>query len=251
MKAWRSFLFICAVGFTATSALAQQTTTPITPLASDATIPAVTIGQRVTGETMLMYAYKLAKQEPPYEKWAPKASTVSHAPATERDSVARTEMMREKVAFDTLDMTVPVIIQARLGIDKYSTLTETMGIEEFSDHTYFRFSSYGENVALIPKDITKFSRLNIPKMKMESFLTATNGNRDLLAEILIRPKIADMQHPFVADGVNYYLVMGDIVELRMWGSGAKGPELLWFYRSPEFKPQDRSDLLNLKGGLTP
>jgi hypothetical protein len=220
----------------------------ITPMRTQP-IVATAMDKRTHPETIVMVAYKLAKKEPSYEQWAPLSPNVEKADSANKETVQRNEMMRLKVGFDTLDITQPIVIQTKISLDKYSTLTGVMGLPEFNSRTYFKYSMYGQNIAIVPKDIVRFSKLQIDQNTINDFLTKTSGNRELLGEILIRPLVSDMNSPFVDEGYSYNLLMGDIAEFRLWGAGSAGPVLLWFYRADWYKPRENKDLLDLKSNL--
>ncbi len=138
------------------------------------------------------------------------------------------------------------VVQINVQLDDYSTLQEVLNLSEFTAKTFFSYSIYGQNVAIIPKDIAKFSGIKITKIEMDEMLAKAGGS-EVKAELLLRPAVADAKEKFAIGGTQYWLLLADIGEIRFWNSAAE-PKLLWMYRADWYKPKEDKALMDLKSG---
>jgi hypothetical protein len=201
-------------------------------------------------ERFLMAYYKLAGAEPDYMAWAKNTPFLKDIPPTDktkRDTIINRESNRVRQSFTSWNMDEPLIVHTRVLLDDYSTIQEVLNISEFTDRTFFRFSMYGENLAVVPQDIAELGHIILTKDQMEDVLKkAPKGQA--VAEILLKPTKADTTQPFTDSGVNYYLMLAQIAEIRLW-SDDENPNLLWMRRAEWYKPEASAALMRLKSGL--
>lgn len=197
-------------------------------------------------EVLLMAFNKLAQAQPDFLAWAQKSPFLKDAKKSDTDAIVSRENNRLLQVFSALDVSEPLVIHTKINLDDYSTLQGMLNVSEFTPKTFFSYAIYGENIAIVPKDIANFSTLKIPATEMEEMLAKASGN-SVNAELLLKPIVADASAPFQIEGRSYRLLLADIGEIRFW-SNKPEPELLWMYRADWFKPKEDKALMNLKSG---
>jgi len=198
-------------------------------------------------EHMAIAFYKVAGLAPDYMAWAKESPFLRSAKNMDRDAIVSREDNRLRRAFAEFDMDAPLVVHTNINLDDYSTLQEMLEISEFTPKTFFSYSIYGENIAIIPKGITNFSKLQITADKMNEMLAKSGGNK-VKAELLLKPAVADAKEPFVYNHINYWLLLSEIAEIRFWSPKEERPELLWSWRADWYQPKEDNRLLDLKSG---
>lgn len=197
-------------------------------------------------ERVLLAFHKIAGQEPDFLKWAKLSPFLQKASANDQDAIVSREDNRLRQAWSTFDANQPLVVHTRIQFDDYSTLQEILNLSEFTPKTFFSYSLYNENIAIVPNGIAKFGKIHISKTQMEDMLKKAGGGA-VTAEILIKPVVADSKTPYMQDSIPYWLLLAEIAEIRFWNDRQEAPELLWMQRADWYKPKTDSNLLNLKG----
>lgn len=196
-------------------------------------------------ERILMAFEKTGALQPDFADWAAHSPYLDAAKATDRDAIISRETNRLSNAYATFDTTEPLVVHVKLTLNDYSTLQEILTLDEFTQQTFFSYAIYGREVAIVPKDIANFHTLKIRQAEMDEILKKAGGT-GIVAELLLKPTYADTRAPFEKGGRSYWLLLGDIGELRLWSADENDPKLLWLYRADWFQPKEDRDLLDLK-----
>lgn len=196
-------------------------------------------------EKFLLAFNKIAGLQPDFLEWAAKSPFLDNAKESDHDAILSRENNRLSQAFSAFDAQEPLVANVKIRLDDYSTLQEVLNLSEFTPKTFFSYSIYGRNVAVVPKGIDKFGKLALPKADMETMLAKSSGS-DVVAEILLKPVVADAKATFDIGGTAYWLLLCEIGEIRFWSSDSE-PQLLWMYRADWFKPKEDKALMDLKG----
>lgn len=241
--------FVLFVSPLAAPIMAMAQDAPVAPQPEAPTPPLLMVQQleAVHPERVLLAFHKLAGQEPDFLKWAKTSPFLSQTTESDRDAVISREDNRLRQTWSAVDASTPLVVHTRVRFDDYSTLQEMLNLSEFTPKTFFSFSLYDENVAIVPKDIAKFGKIQIKKTQMEDMLKKA-GSGEVKAEILLKPVIADAKTPYMQDQKAYWLLLAEIAEIRFWTENSAAPELLWMQRADWYKPKTDTSLLNLKGG---
>jgi hypothetical protein len=195
-------------------------------------------------EIILMAFNKKAGLQPDFLEWAKNSPFLKDSKEIDRDAIINRESNRLANTYMNFNADEQIIVHSKITLDNYSTLQEILSLKEFSPQTFFSFSIYNQNVAIVPKDISTFSTIKMPKQQMEDMLKKSSGTT-VQAEFILQASFADSKEPFVKDNKSYWLMLADIGEIRFW-SLEETPVLLWTYRAQWFKPKEDRDLLNLK-----
>jgi len=196
-------------------------------------------------ETVLIDYQKMIGLEPDYAGWAAASPYLDSAKSIDVEAIKTREENRLRRAYAEANPKDDIlVVHANLPLDQYSTIQGVLVLDAFSPTTFFRYSLYGKSVALVPKDISNFHKIEISQEKMNDILGKVENNR-VEAEILLRPIAADGKAPIMQDGQEYWLLMGDICEIRFWGKRNDTTQLVWFYRAPSYTPAQDKKLLDL------
>lgn len=234
------FAFMLALAVPAIAQDAAETKPPLLMLEQqDPTHP----------ERILMAFHKLAGIEPDYAKWASKSPFLKSSRSNDSDMIISREQNRLSrlwVEYEPANETI--VVHTSVLLDEYSTIGEVLTLSEFTPKTFFSYNIYGESVAIVPKDIATFNKINISKVQMEEMLQKGRGSQ-VTAELILKPIVADGKTPFTQGDLSYWLLLAEIGEIRLWTLPTDGPpQLLWMHRADNFKPPVDPALLKLKQG---
>ncbi|MBU6235854.1 MAG: hypothetical protein KGQ41_08415 [Alphaproteobacteria bacterium] len=198
-------------------------------------------------EKMILAFNKVAGQQPDFLEWAKHSPFLEGAKNSDKDAIISRETNRLQQAYASLDITQPLIVRAKINLDEYSTMQEMLTLNEFTPKTFFSYNIYGQKVAVIPQDIAKFHTIKLGSAEMEEILSKAGSNQ-VIAELLLKPAVADAKAPFVVEGTPYWLLLAQICEIRFWAKKEDKGELVWFYRADWYKPEADKALMDLKSG---
>lgn len=200
-------------------------------------------------ERIALAFHKLAGMEPDFKLWARTSPFLKDAKRMDHPTIISREENRLQRLWVEMNPAEPLVVRTRIQLDEYSTLQETLKLSEFTPQTFFAYSIYGESIAIVPKDIATFGTIRISKEQMEDMLQKTGGGQ-AMAELVLKPAVADGKAPFSKAGIDYWLLLAEIGEIRFWNLSSENPQLLWMHRADWYKPDQDERLLNLKeGGL--
>lgn len=227
---------------------ASRTSAVEKPKAKEDIVALMTLQTQSHPEKVMIDYQKMINVEPDYVQLASVSPFLRDTKPMDMDAIKMREENRLRRAYAEADPKDDVIVvHTELPLTQYSTISETLLLPEFSGTTFFRYNAYGKNIALVPKDIGKFSKLEISKDKMNEIIGKTQGG-PVRAEIFLRPIAADGKEPLKEDTTDYWLLMGEIAEIRFWSLKTAPPQVVWFYRAPWFKPEQDKKLLDLFAG---
>lgn len=195
-------------------------------------------------ERVVLVFHKVAGLEPDFLSWARTSPFLQDTKDIDRDTIVSREDNRLRRAYSELDLSDPLVIHTKIHLDDYSTIQEILHLSEFTPKTFFSFSLYGENVAIVPKGIAQFGTLSIGKSEMDQMLEKA-GSGQVTAELFLKPVVADPKTPFMHNHTAYWLLLAEIGEIRFWSNKGQ-PDLLWMYRADWYKPKENSVLMDLK-----
>ena len=196
-------------------------------------------------ERVILAWYKIAGKQPEFEKWAALSPFLDNAKDSDIAPIISRETNRLLRAYAEFDVSAPLVVHTNLKLDDYSTINNAISFDEFSVKTFFAYSLYGENIAIVPRDIKNFSTIPLAKDKMDALL-AKAGSSSIVAELKLKPVLADAKAPFAHEGRDYSLLLADIAELSLWTNNPANPQLLWTWRADWYAPKADQTLLNLK-----
>jgi hypothetical protein len=199
-------------------------------------------------ERIVMAFHKIAGLTPDFNVWAKKSPFLRTANPADRDSIVNRETNRLQQAWNDFNLDDLLIVHTMIHLDNYSTIQETLILSEFTPKTFFSFSMYDENVAIVPQGMANYGKIPFTKTQMDEMLKKAAGGQ-ITAELLLKPAVADPKTPFVQNGTSYWLLLAEIAEIRFWSNRVDGPQLLWMHRADWYKPKENQGLMDLKGSL--
>jgi hypothetical protein len=223
----------------------QEQQAKMQPVRGEQVLADLKLNPRSNPERILLAHYKLAKEEPDIGELAKLSPRVVNAQDIDKSAMAIAEYNRMNNRFNLMDAKDPLIIHTKLDLDEYSSLQNLLVFDELNDKTFFRYPVYGENIAIVPKDIAKFSRLFISKEQADNLFKHAAINGSVMAEFILNPEFADRREPFNYEDIDYWLMLASIVEIRLWAKTGGEDILVWHYRDPNYRPEDKKGL----GGL--
>lgn len=216
------------------------------PMQGEEILPDVKIHTKSNPERILLAHYKLSKSEPDIGNMAKLSPRVERAQDIDKSAMTISEYNRMNNRFNLLNPKEPIVVYTSLDLDEYSSLQNLIVFDELNDKTFFKFPVYGENIAIVPKDIEKFNRISISKERANTMFEDLSGSQSIEAEFILVPEYADHKQPFIHEETEYWLMLARIVEIRLWADTNKESlKLSWYYRDPTYKPADNQNL----GGL--
>ena len=212
------------------------------PMAEQDILPELKIHKKTNPEVVIFTHYKLAKSIPNIDEFAKLSPRVKKAQEIDKSAVTIAEYNRMNTRYNMLNAQNPIVVHTTLKLDEYSSLQDLIVFDELNDKTYFNYPVYNENVAIIPKNVSKFNRIKISKSNADHMFKTVGNSQSVLAEFVLLPEYADRKKPFTKDGVDHWLMLARIAEIRLWSPDTKNPKLLWAYRHPSYQPSDKQAL---------
>ena len=218
----------------------EKSNTP--PAPESEILPDVPLLKRTNPEDILFAHYKLSKTVPDIDNFAKLSPRVQKAQDIDKSAMTISEYNRMNNKFNLMNPKEPIVVQAVLRLDEYSSLQDIIVFDELNDKTYFKFPVYGENIAIVPKDVAKFHTIAMSKARAEKMFEDLSGGNALLAEFILVPEYADRKQPFTYEETDYWLMLASIGEIRLWSDTSDEPKLAWYYRNPDYRPADKQSL---------
>lgn len=217
------------------------------PTKSDTESPQLLLRQmpKTHPERIILSYYKTADINPDFARWAALSPFLDNALSGDVPIIVQRERNRLERLSSLFDKDELLSVHTQINLQNYSTLREKLVLESFNPKTFFTFSLYDENIALVPKDIAQFNEIDISTTRMNEILQETKGG-SFIAELLLKPIHADTQTPFMYHDKPYKLMLADIAEIRFWTRDAEAPKLLWTYRADWYNPRASRALMDLK-----
>lgn len=221
----------------------EQDNMPPTP--ESAVLPDVPMLKKTNPEDIIFAHYKLSKTVPDIDNFAKLSPRVQKAQDIDKSAMTISEYNRMNNKYNLMNPKEPIIVHAILALDEYSSLQDIIVFDELNDKTYFKFPVYGENIAIVAKDISKFHTIAMSKARAEQMFEDLSGGTALLAEFVLTPEYADKKEPFTYEETDYWLMLATIGEIRLWSDTGENPKLAWYYRNPDYRPADKQALGDL------
>ena len=206
--------------------------------------------------------YRLADKQPPFNNWIMARDEYLLAkPSMKRDYLRReTERLSKAyneymVDDDMIYLRTEVTIKVPNATERQSY--ESMGLrkpvqivlKEIKEN-YFPVQVGDMWIAVVPNDLEKYLFLSLEeaeyeKMMAELMLDTTRGSaRGAILEIRLRPLSIDTKMPMHLDGIDAWLMLGEIASISLWRTKERDT-LVWEQNMDWYVPQQQKDLLDL------
>lgn len=206
--------------------------------------------------------YRLADKSPPFNKWIvardeyllakPSAKREYLQRETERLAKAYNEyMVDEDMVFLRTEVTVKVPNAAeRKSYDGMGVRKPVQIILNEVKESYFPVQIGDMWIAVVPNDLENHLFLSLAEAEFEDLirkmnLDAARGSaRGGLLEIRLRPISIDTKAPLHLDGIDAWLMLGEIASISLWRTKERDT-LVWEKNMDWYVPQQQKDLLDL------
>ncbi len=160
--------------------------------------------------------YKLSNATPDFTSWAKETKAYIDAHHFDKEPVLKQQEIKlREVFYNTFEDQV-LNIEIDLDLQNYSTIQEKLFLEEFSADTFFSYTLFGENYAIIVPNIEEYQKHNISNEHIIAFSGGGDPVSLGVAELEIRPLSADQNKPLNIDGTDYWIMIGKINALTIW-----------------------------------
>lgn len=221
----------------------------IVPFEGESPLLAVRQGKRTRTLQIASIFHHKAKTRPDFKKWTLNSPNYLDAKEIDKEQVYTKTYNRFVRAFHELEPDMIINVQSKIKLGEYSTLQSIQVFDEFHDKTYFRYDAYGEYFALIPHDIKRFHHIMMSPERRQKLLEDNGNSETVMVELLMRLIKVDHNEPsFLEEDVPFWLMLGDIAELRLWSTHDKDPKLLWRYQADWYEGYIDPELMRLYGG---
>lgn len=178
-----------------------------------------------TGEEIAIAFFKVAKNNPDFEKWAKGTKEYKVvAPALAEDYIAKEKqrLMKEWQAFDPasdiLNIRSTITVHLKQGVDEKGT--ETYGMEmtfEKNDAPYFPFEFQDYKFAVIPQKMESFQKQTLTKEQFALMLADFEQNLTATTYLYLQMKAAQsyIQQPYEIDGIEQWVLLANPVTLSL------------------------------------
>lgn len=199
-------------------------------------------------EEVGMIFHKMADKTPDFRQWANSSPRVKTAQVIDRNAIFIKEYNRMKSAYRSFEPGQVIPVHVDIDIAAYSDIQNLLVLDAFNERTYFSYNVYGSHYGIIPANIEQFHHMRLTPIEYRGIRELTGSVNTVKAEILLIPRLADSEKPMVLNDKDHWLIMADIAEIRFWGpkhSTLPTQGLGWFYRSPDYTPEENNELMDL------
>lgn len=215
-------------------------------------------GEFFEHEKAVFAFHALSNSEPNFTEWIEESAPYKTAPPEYKDEVFEKEALRLKWGMATYDVSSyikmdfeVITIVEPAGKNKPAVL-KLYFLDEKEDYIpYFPFPFGDQWIALLVQGLEIFSRIPLHEKELahiKTFMPQNNTPYPAMLHMEIKPISADGEKPFQLDGVDQWLMMGDIASLRfdMKDEATKTDKTLWEYYAPWYEEQTGNQLSTLR-----
>ncbi len=200
---------------------------------------------------------KLNNTKPNYSSWIKGSKPYKNASNEEKGEVERLETHRLKWGFQEFnfeDNFLKIKTNVQLQVTEKNEKGTAMLIFHFphKDKDYIPYFPYdygGLWIALLVQDLPQFARLKLTEEQythIKKYMPQANQVYDGKITMRVRPVSADNKTPFKLDGVDQWLMMGDVAFLKcsIKDDQTEQENDLWEYYAPWYLTETENFLLD-------
>jgi hypothetical protein len=217
----------------------------LNPVVENAPLIPLRLGRNTHSVDIGGIFYTKAQKDPDFRAWVREMPAVKEALDIDRAEIFRREYNRTVKAFREIKTDKDIYVVSKINFDEYSELQGIQIINAFSRETFFRYSAFGENFAVIPNNIHRFHTIAIDPKRRQEMIAKNAYGQTFRVEVIVRIRHVDANKPMAINGQDYWLMLADIGAVRLWTDSDENPELLWRYKADWFIIEDNQELLDL------
>jgi hypothetical protein len=211
-------------------------------------------------EKAIFAFHRLSRQEPDFKMIGRSYDEFMNAPLELKEEVLEATTLRLKTGFgmhdldkDFLRITTKILVQVRAQQGE----TPPLFIFHFPNHSKDSYVPYfpyplGDTgwIALLVEDLPQFSSIPLTAEQyafIKQYLSEDDTPYEMMLHMRVRPKSADGTAPVVLDGVEQWMMMGDVAYITC-STLTETPVKLWEYSAPWYLTDAEKELLPLLSG---
>jgi len=211
----------------------------------------------VNDEEKAVFAFlKLAAKKPNLGTWITHSTKYQQAAKFDKERLLETEKIRLGGAFGTYNVKKDFIkiksnirLISSVDTDGKAKLTVRFTDHELIETPYFPFPYGEQSIALIVSDLNKFLSVELTpeEAQLAQRYLHSSAPYEAKLELRIRPLSVDASAPLQIDGIEQWLMMGDIAYLKiLFHDEYKRKEIaIWDYNAPWYLSESQRELLDL------
>lgn len=217
----------------------------IVPFKDESPLIAVRQGKATSAIKIATLFLKRADKRPDFRKWAEESPRYQAANALDKKEVFTQEYNRLVQGFREFDEDKNITVKTKIKFGMYSEMQAIQMVDAFTSNTFLRYDAAGDYYAIVPHKIDRFNALYMTPDRRQKMISANAGNYDFTAEVILKVTQIDEKEPLAIEGSDFWLMMADIAELRLWTTSKTDPKLVWRYQADWYEPFDSPELMEL------
>lgn len=200
-----------------------------------------------------MVFYKMVGARPDFDSWITSEPRYLTAAPEQRAEILAEERRKLEIAFNALDVRKsPLVIRTAVKLQISAPSGQAKRTLEVKfpaeGDIYFPYKVANQNITIIPNGVDLYRHIPLSNTEAASIQgrLAYNGSATMVLEII--PVKADGAAPMKLDGVDQWLMMGEIGFIGLYNNSL---EVIWSYQAPWFTRKNRQDLFSLYGNARP
>ena len=206
--------------------------------------------------------FNLIKAEPDFESWIRETQKYKDAKPSKKVQMLTDDLRRLETGFISYypdEDLISVEAKARVEASEYFHASQREGTVTHvkiklpdMPQGYFPFQIGDMWIALIIEDFEKMTNYDFNPEQYKEFATKLRFDRysnqfamNVNVDFKFMPVSADGEGPIEMDGINMWLMLGEMVEMRLWVEYYGEKKYLWEYRADWYIPEEHQQLLDL------
>lgn len=205
-------------------------------------------------EALLISFYRNSGRTPDFKRWSFLTKTVTEAADYDKPVIALNEQVRLQTAFQNTDPSEYLVIHAPIDVSQYSAAQETLFLPIFNSMGTLTQEIYGEKMAIVVKDLTRFQKIAMTDAEASGFynaLTEIGKNKvsiPAFVELVVKPKRTIFSKEGRVGKGDHYLFFVDLAQITIWRKDVDKEDTkpLWTWKADWYKTKDdNAELLQL------
>lgn len=221
------------------------------------------VGYSETEKTGFAF-YRLADKPPPFEQWVRASDNYMFAKPSAKREILRSETERLTRAYasympddDLLVLRTTVRVRVpnaheRASYEKMGVRKPVQIVTEEIRENYFPVQVGGMWIALVANGLEDYLFMSMDddayKRLVERLgIESVGSQRQAVLELRLRPRAVDLTRPLSLDGIDAWLMLGDIATISLWRKQGDGSarEMVWEQTQPWYTPRQQRELMDL------
>ncbi len=220
-------------------------TQDIEPFKDDAPLIALRIRDATAPLEIASIFYKKIGHRPDFKRWAEHSRRYREAGELDKKEVFLQEYNKIVQSFREIKEDAVVTVRSKVYFGEYSELQSIQKIDAFNKDAFFKYDAAGDYFGIIPNGLERFKLIYLEPDRRKAMIAQSGGSNAFVAEIALKINRVDAREPLDIKGYPFWLMLADIVEIRIWAPDLAEPRLLWRYQAENYEPEENVELMKL------